>query len=216
MISLFKSTSKIISRIEEFMNVVDESSLIFKEGIENYLADDSMNFQDNIEAIDYKEGIADDLRREIEDSLYRYSLIPDFRGDVMQLLERLDDLIDTAKEILSQFDTESPDIPGSLHREFIKLSDLSVKSVEAAVMSSKAFFRDVKLAREKIHRVYFYEKEADKISADIKRIVFKDMKDLDLSHKQHLRYFAYKIEELSNIAEDIADMLRIFVIKRSV
>ena len=45
MISIFKSiTSEVISQIEEFLNLVDESSLVYQKGVSYYLHDDKENF----------------------------------------------------------------------------------------------------------------------------------------------------------------------------
>jgi len=46
----------------------------------------------------------------------------------------------------------------------------------------------------------------------IKRRVFKEM-ELDLSKKNHLRYFTLHIEEVSNAAKVVAKMLSSLLIK---
>ena len=65
-------------------------------------------------------------------------------------------------------------------------------------------------------KVYFYEKEADKISRNIKRRLFHDMNNLDLSQKMHLRYFALHIETLSDKAEKLAEVMSILALKMSI
>jgi len=216
MISLFRSTNIVISQIDEFLNTVDEGILVFKKGIKTYLKHDKDSFSESLEEIDDLEQKADNLRRDIEDSLYRHSLIPEFRGDVMDLLEQMDDLIDIAKESLNQFDIETPEIPDSLIGDYLDLTKTSVNAAESLVMSAKAFFRDVQSVKDHIHRVLYYEKEADKISDSIKRKIFKGMPELHLSRKQHLRHFATHIGNLSDKAEGVADRLTIFAIKRSI
>lgn len=216
MISLFKSTNLVIAQIDDFLNIVDESTLVFKKGVHYYLKHDNDRFSKSIEEIDELESRADSLRREIENALYRHSLIPEFRGDVMELLENMDDLIDIAKESLCQFDVENPVIPESLTEDYGELVDVSSRAAGELVIAAKAFFRDVKSVKDNIHRVLYYEKEADSISNEIKRKVFKDMQDLHLSNKQQLRHFTSNIEKLSDISENIADRLTIFAIKRSV
>jgi uncharacterized protein (UPF0335 family) len=46
----------------------------------------------------------------------------------------------------------------------------------------------------------------------LKRAVFAS--DLELAHKTQLRYFVERVDELANEAEDIADYLAIYTIKR--
>jgi predicted phosphate transport protein (TIGR00153 family) len=216
MISIFKSTTEVISQIEEFLNLVDESSLVYKKGIKHYLKDDHANFVKSMEEVDEMEGNADNLRRSIEDILYRKSLLPEFRGDVLELLEKLDDIIDTEKENLIQFDVESPMIPEPIHEAFLDLTKTSAKSVESVVLSARNFFREPQSVKDLLHRVYFYEKEADELSNKIKRVIYKEIQDLELSRKNHIRHFVDKTEYISDVAENIADLLAILSIKRSI
>lgn len=216
MFSIFKSTSVVINQINEFLDIIDESSLVFKKGIKCYINKESEKFRQAISEIDELEDRADSLRRKIEDSLYRKSLLPDLRGDVLQLLENLDDLVDTAKENLVQFDIESPEIPDELRQEIIELSKTSTEAVASLVTAARSFFRDPGSVKDSIHRVYFYEKEGDKASNLIKRKLFKENKTLDLPHKQHLRHFITHIEKLSDMSEGIADTLNILAIKRTI
>lgn len=212
---MFKTTSGIISQIEEFLNIVDESSLIFENSISHYLRGDHEEFAANLHKVDDMEGRADEIRRSVEDALYRHSLLPEFRSDVLHLLEHLDDLIDTAKHNLEQFDVESPEFPEEIHAALLELANASVKAVESIVLSTRTFFRDPLAMKDILYRVYFYEKEADRISNSIKRKVFKELDGLHLSQKNHIRHFITQIEDLSDDSEAIADVLAILAIKRS-
>jgi len=59
----------------------------------------------------------------------------------------------------------------------------------------------------------FFEKEADKVSTKLKQAIFSS--DMDLSHKMHLRNFVEHIDNVADWAEDVADRLAIYVIKRT-
>ena len=120
---LFRSSKVIERQIDEFLDTVNEGALVFREAINDYLAGDQANFEGRIEQIDRLESAADDLSREVETELYRHSLIPQTRGDVLGLLEHTDDVVDTAKKALHQFRIERPDIPAALHLEFKSLAE---------------------------------------------------------------------------------------------
>lgn len=216
MFSIFKRTSVVIGQINDFLDIVDESSLVFKKGIKSYIKDDEKEFEERITEIDELESKADDLRRGIENLLYRKSLLPDLRGDVLQLLENMDDLVDTAKESLVQFQIEAPVIPEDLQQDIIDLAKTSTDAVVSLVLSARSFFREPGSVKDNIHRVYFYEKEVDKESNQIKLKLFKENTKLDLAKKQHLRHFVTHIEKLSDMSERIADTLNILAIKRSI
>jgi len=212
---LFKTTDNVISAINKFLDSIDQGVLVFKEGVNNYLNKEDQKFAENIDSILKLESEADDIRKKIENDLYIHSLLPQFRGDVMVLLEKLDDIIDTAKEDLLQFDVEGPNIPIELNNDFSKLTDASVLSVESLIPAVRAYFNDADSVKDKLHRVHFYEKESDKLADNIKRRLFKELDDLTLSEKIHLRYFTLHIENISDAAEVVADLISIMAIKRS-
>jgi uncharacterized protein len=72
------------------------------------------------------------------------------------------------------------------------------------IAQTRTYFRDPDSVKEKLHRVYLYENEADKLADTINRKVFQQMPELKkLSEKIHLRYFTTHIE-MSDSAEDMA------------
>ncbi len=97
----------------------------------------------------------------------------------------------------------------------IKLTELSVLAAETVIPTARAYFRDPESIKEKIHRVYLYEQEADKLADSIKRKVFRICQS-QIKRKIHLRYFTLHIENLSDAAERAADLLTIMAIKRTI
>lgn len=211
---LFRSSKIIESQIDEFLDVVAEGGLVYKEGVKAYLEGDTADFESRIVAIDKLESRADKLSKEVESNLYSQSLIPEHRGDVLGLLENADNIIDTAKASLHQFSVEQPNIPSELNAQYMKLAEASFNSVEALIVAARAFFRDAESVKDNLYKVHHYEGEADQISDALKRTIFAS--SLELAHKIHLRYFALNVEKVSDKAEDVADRLAIYAIKRKI
>ncbi len=211
---LFKTTKQLESQIDEFLDAVGEGALVFRHGVDAYLKGDQKSFRQRIDMIAKLESKADNLRRTIENQLYTHTLIPEHRGDVLGLLESSDEVMDTMKETLFQFDVETPDIPENLIKFYEELTTMSVSAVEVLIYAIRAFFKDVSAVKNHLHKVMFYEKEADRIGDNLKREVFK-MK-IELAHKFHLRYFALHIQNVSDRAEDVSDRLSIYTIKRTI
>lgn len=209
---LFKTAKETILKIDEFYDHVEEGLLLFAEGVENYLAGREDEFQENFKSINKLEGKADKRQMEIENEFYIHSLLPQFASDVINLLEHSDELIDVPKINLGKFDVERPEIPEKLTDEFMKLTRISVKAGEHAVPGARMFFKDIKSVREKLNKVYFYERETDKLAMNLKRKVF-EMNDLELSRKIHLREFAFYVETISDKAKHVADLLSLLAIK---
>ncbi len=207
-----KKTRVLEKQVDEFLDTVSQGSIIFKNGIKEYLDGEIENFESALAELSRMENRADELRRNIEVQLYTYSLIPEIRGDVLGMLENMDTVINAEKKTLIQFSVERPDIPAEFGKGYLALTEVSINAAEALVTAVRAFFHDFNMVGDNLHKVYFFEKEADKISDRLKRNVFSS--GLDLSRKIHLRYFALHIEDISDHAEDVADRLSISTIKR--
>lgn len=211
---LFRRTRALESQIDQFLDAVSEGCLVFEQGVDDYLRGDQVSFEERRRAIGVLEAKADELRREVETRLYAESLIPDHRGDVLGLLENLDNVIDQAKQTLGQFEVERPDVPEDLAPDYIALAKAGSQATQHLVDSCRAFFREITAVRSHIHKVYFFEKEADRLADALKRKIFAS--DLDLARKIHLRYFCLHVETISDRAEEVADRLAIYTIKRTI
>jgi uncharacterized protein len=208
-----KQTKKLEIQIDEFLDNVLNGALVFKQGIKYYLKKQTDLFQEKIIEIGGLEKDADTLRRAIETKLYMHTLIPEHRGDVLGLLESTDRILNKTQETLFQFDVEEPEIMPELEQLFLELTDVSISAVESMVSAIRSYFRDVNLVRDFINKTIFFEKESDKVSDKIKRMIFRN-DSIDLAKKTHIRYYAYHIESIADAAEDVCDRLAIAVIKR--
>jgi len=210
---LFKTAKSIIHKIDEFIDTVEQGILVFRSGVHDYIIKDTHNFQYNFEKLDKLESRADKLRRSIESELISKSLLPAHHVEILKLIDHIDDIIDISKQNLGQFDAEVPMIPEELNNDLIRLTETSVKTAEMVIPACRAIFTDPNNVKEKLNKVYYYEKETDKLAIDFKRKVFQELNDVKLSEKFHLRYFSLHIESLSDKAEEIADLLTSMSIK---
>jgi len=214
-LKLFGKTRVLEAQIDEFLDLVTQAGLVFDSALESYLCHGpTEEFDEFLGQEERIEGRGDALRREIESKLYTQTLIPDLRGDVLRLLEDMDNLINLYEGNLYRMSIQTPDIPQQLHEEFRNLSKTVSQCVESVVMACRAFFRDIEGVRDHNNKVIFFETQADKISTKLQRQVFKTT--LPLENKRHLIYFVEHIDELANAAEDITDTLAIYAIKRMI
>ena len=214
-LSLFRRTRALEGEIEDFLDKLSESGLLFKRAVQIYLDQGcTEEFEDKLQAVNRLESEADKLRRSIETQLYAQTLIPESRGDVLGLLENLDSLLNLYEGALWGFSIEKPDIPPEFRADFGVLCEQAVLAVESVVLASRAFFRNIEAVGDHMHKVMFYEKEADKVSTKLKRAIFGSA--LSLSHKSHLRSFVEHVDNLADRSEDVADRLAIYTIKRTV
>ncbi len=211
----FKKTKALEQKISNFLDSLLKSSLVLEAGVKSYLKSDMKDFNARLEEITREEHTADKDRKYVEIELYTYSLMPESRGDVLGLLENLDKIIDTSKEVLYNFSIELPNIPEEFKAGYINLTEQTTKSVENLVLAARAYFVSSLMVKDYITKVEFYESEVDKITTELRTNIFRS-ENLDLSEKQHLRFFTHTIERISDMAEDVSERISISTIKRSI
>ncbi len=213
-IQLFGRTRRLMDEIDDFLTLLSESALGFQEAVITYLDQGaSERFDERLKQVGEGESRADELRRSIQRDMYAEMLMPDARGDILELLESLDQIINNFEETLWYFSSEKPQIPEDLREEYRALLVPTTACVEALVLASRSFFRDVDTVSDHLHKVHYQEKEADQVIGRLKTDIFAT--DLSLAEKIHLRFFAERIVRVSDSAEDVADQLTIYAIKRS-
>ncbi|MBS3741051.1 MAG: DUF47 family protein [Candidatus Cloacimonetes bacterium] len=208
-------TKQLEEEISAYLDQVSRSGLIFYEAIKSYILDDKDRFNEKFVTITKMESEADEKRRSIKHKLYTYMLIPESRGDVLGLLENMDGIVDCCEKTVERFSIECPEIPEFAQQQFLNLAKFSRKAVEEVVKASRSFFKEINLVEDFINKVHFYEHEADDVEEKLKRTVFQsDIKKF--SRKVHLRYFAEKISTISDEAEEVAERLSVYAIKREI
>ncbi len=208
-----RTTKNLILKIDEFFDNIDLGLVVFKEAIRAFLEKDMESFKRHLAKVDVLESNADKLQRSIENEMITHSILPQHKVEVTALIDEMDEIIDALKSSLNEINIEMPDIPLSLNKNFISLSETSVSAAEELVPAARAYFKAPYTVREKLLKVYYFESETDKISMSIKKIVFQEMKELDLAHKAHLRYIIHHVENISDLAQKAADLLSGMAIK---
>ena len=213
--SLFGQTKQLEREIDQFVDILSEVGLVFKSIVSLYLNNGNTDkFDEMVKQVSSMESKADKITKEVERTLYEETLIPDARSDVLRLLEHMDELIGMYQGNCYHFSIQKPDFPKEFHEDLISLSETVVNCVESLCLTVRSFFRDTKSVRDNAHKVTFYEKESDIQFSSLARKIFDS--NLSLDQKMHLRYFVEKIDRICDQAEDIADEIQIYTIKRSI
>jgi predicted phosphate transport protein (TIGR00153 family) len=208
-----RTTKNLIIKIDEFFDDIDLGLLVFREGIKAYLDKDMDAFQRHLQKVDNLENNADRLQRAIENEMITHSILPQHRSEVSTLIDELDEIIDALKSSLNEINIEMPDIPSSLNKSLISLTETSVSAAEELIPAARAYFKAPYTVREKLLKVYYFESETDKLSCSIKKVIFQQMDELDLARKAHLRYIIHHVENISDLAQKAADLLSGMAIK---
>jgi uncharacterized protein len=212
---LFNSGSKgIEADIERFLNNIDTIALNFEQAVKYYLKGNIQALEDKFKAIHEIEHESDEIRRLIGHKLYSNLLIPDYRADVLNLIENLDNIMDISKQTIGQFSIEKPEIYPFLKDTFEELTEFSIKAVLELSKAVRAFFSDFSMVHTYINKVYYWEHEADQAEEKVKRQAFESEEIQRFSKKVHIRYFSELISNLADQAEAVCEQLAVAVIKR--
>ena len=212
-ISLFARTRELEHSIDKLHDKIIEMTMVFREAVDIYLREHrSDNYRQISKKIKQIEHDSDVLRRDIESRLYEHNLIPDMRGNILQLVENLDRVINLFDEVAHKFYIEHPEIPTEYEGELRKLVKQVSECAENMAISSRAFFRDLVTLRDYSKKVFFLEHQSDVTSAKLRTEIYDS--DLELARKNQLNMFVEEVADIADLAEDCIDALLIFAIKR--
>ncbi|MBO5997608.1 MAG: DUF47 family protein [Alphaproteobacteria bacterium] len=213
--ALFKKTRELDNKITEFFDNISEAGLVYARAISLYLEQGATEeFSQKRQQVSAFEARNDQLRRDVEAQLYEHTLLPDSRADVLHLLEGVDRVINKYESNLYMYAIEKPVIPSEFHTQIKELVQTVLDCVEALVVSARSFFAMNGEIKNHLHKVMFFEKQADQQGTVLKTAFF-EQKKLELAHKRQLQDFEMATEQISDFAEDVADSLTILSVKRS-
>jgi len=211
--SFYKNDQKeLINSINLFLDNILEVNSLFENLMKEFFLKNYKKVEDLTLKISDLESACDKLRRITERKIYQETLIPEQRGDVLGMLENLDKIPGQLQGNAHRINTEKPDIHKELHDDFNNLVQNNSTCVKLLISGSKQFFIDPKKTIEDCLLVSKHESTGDKISTKLKNAIFNN-NNLDLSQKMHLRYFVEIVDEVANLAEDVADRLIISSVK---
>ena len=211
-----RKTRALEKETDKLLKCLLEMGLVLNNAAPVYFRGDMDEFRHYVDESDRLETEVDHIRKDIELSLYSNMLIPESRGDVLGILEALDDVADCIEKVILEFDIERPVFPGTLADDMIKAAEQSYKCIEKLVHAVTAFFTNVEQTESYIQQVKFFESEIDRLEENFKRKVFGGELVDDLAVKLQLRCFIEEVADISDFAEDVCERLTLSAVKRSI
>ena len=214
---IFKKEQEVIDLIIKHVSTAEECLKTAMETVETYLKGDIPKAKSLALKVDGIETQNDYIRYTIRDKLYSGAYLPIIRGDIYNLVERVDKVCDAAEACCDFFLDQRPEIPEGLKSQFLQVAQESfgiIVPLREAITNYLGEGGSVEVIREKAKLVGVKESDVDKLEWDLTRQIFTS--SLDWGHKVHLRLCLYTIVEISDRAEDAADQLELAVIKSRV
>lgn len=214
MFFLGKKELAIIELFKEHLFLVDHTlEALYKlfnairEGDQNTIDAANDEVHDNETRADHK-------RRELETEMYRGAFLPNFRGDLLGLVETFDKVADTAEKVADHIILQKMELPELLIEEIIALFRKTWETFRAVRRAAEMMFEDLEQATEYVKETERLEHSADDDERALIRKVFN--MDLSLAEKQQLRELILTIGSLADISEDCSDRIEIVILKRRV
>jgi len=214
-VKIFGRTKAIEADIDALLDAVSEQGMTLTQRLEAKLDQGELPGEIDEEFVDrlvgYKRTVSG-LRRRIETSLIREMLIPDLRGEVMSLIERLHDFTEDVSHLVRSVSLIRPRIPEFLVQDLRGIGRALGSCAEQMVMAARAFFRNPHAVHDHVHKVGFHESESDSLTNQAIRKLFDS--DLELAEKVLLYQMITALDGLCDGAESIADAITIAAMKR--
>ncbi len=200
-------------KIYAYLNYINETKNLFKRIITNFFEGKvTEKFNEEVLSVHFKESQADDLRREIECHLYGKALLPEFRGDILGLLEELDKLPNKCETVLFMINLQNMHIPQFLRDDFIELIDINLKSIDESINLVTTLFQAPKNVGAIVESLDKIESESDRKEREMIKKLF-DAKEVETCEKILLKELILEIGSISDFGEMIGDMVNIINIK---
>jgi predicted phosphate transport protein (TIGR00153 family) len=212
----FKKQKEVENLIEEYVRSVEIGQEMFLQSMENYLQAGtcSPTFEVLAAETHKAESRSDDILEKIVNLLHEKALVPDLRGDILTLLETIDEIPDQFDRILANICNQKIAMPESLDLDF---KELLVLSLEACTLTMESV-RSILSRRERAARLLFrtdqLESQGDQIEKRIIVRIFES--DWDPLQKILLRDLTQKMGDIADSAVQVCRQVNLIVTKRRV
>jgi hypothetical protein len=160
------------------------------------------------------ESKADDIRYEIETLMYTKALIPESRGDILGLLESIDQIPSLFELILYMIQTQKLTIPDLLVLDTKELIRISLECCNLLIKQVEALFKKSDDIRSLVTAIDRNESHCDHIERLIITKIFDS--DLEPFQKLQLKEVIIQIGEISDQADRVSRRVHIISVKRRV
>lgn len=160
------------------------------------------------------ETLADKKRREMEAEMYLGAFLPNFRGDLLGIVEAMDKIANRTEDVADLIDLQNLHIPEFLIDDMIELAQLSYETFMAAKQTAILLFEDLDQANEMIIKVGEIEHTNDEIERRLIRKIFSS--NLELAHKTQLKELVELTANIADRSENATDRIQIVIFKRKV
>jgi hypothetical protein len=210
-----KKELEIVNLVHEHLEKVSATLMGLKNLLEAYLSQQLDHIAELAEQVRDFEHEADVVRRKVENIMYSGAFLPNFRGDLLGIIEAADKVANKAEYVADVLEIERPHIPAFLHEEIKRLLDGSIETYNALKQAIKYLFEDLNRVVEFVDETEVKEHQVDGIERNLLRKIFS-IQDISQGQKMHLKDLVRSIADIADRAEDCSDRVQVVSLKRRV
>lgn len=211
----FKKQRQVESLIYDYLDNLRMTQKFFAEALNTCVKDGACSDFDFLTARTHKfESKADDIREEIKELMYGKALIPESRGDVMSLLEAVDEVPRVFELILYIIQTQKLTIPELIVSDLNELLLSSLEGCDLMINQVEALFKKNASVRDLLLEIDHIESQCDHIKRRIITKIFDS--DIEPFEKLQLKEVVFAMGSISDKADHAARIVNIINMKRLV
>jgi predicted phosphate transport protein (TIGR00153 family) len=160
------------------------------------------------------ESKADDIQNEIIELMYAKVLIPESRGDILQLLEAIDQIPTHLEDVLFAIQSQKLRIPEFIISDLRELMWVNLECCDLMTRQVEALFKKSGDIKDLVYQIDTNESRCDHIERQIIGKIFDG--DLDPFQKLQLKDLVGLLGEISDQVDRVSRRIYIMSIKRRV
>jgi len=211
----WKREQEVRQRLNDYFTHADEALEQFAVAVGCYLEHGRCDeFRQAQERLHAAESNADDVRIDVEKTMYRRMLLPESRGDILGLLEAFDRIPNTADAAIRMIRRAHLTIPERWHAPFGRLCELNSEAYREVRKAVDALFSRPDSVEAAVGPVDALESDSDKIEWQLITELFES--DIDKGDMIMLRELVRTMSDISDAAARVAHRVEIISLKRRI
>jgi len=212
---MWNRNKAVLSKFLNYLDVAQEAIDCFAEGLRHHIEHGpDTHFARFVDETHQRESDADTLRHEIEIELFKKSLLPESREDLLLMLERVDLIPNQAEEALRMMLIQRVVLPDFVKEGLVELADLGVEGFRLVAEAVREALGPGASIGDLNRRIDETESVGDRVEQRLLSSIFDS--DLSLAEKMLCRDTVTEVGCLCDLEEDVGFFLTVFVVKRHV
>jgi predicted phosphate transport protein (TIGR00153 family) len=212
---VWRKEKAIEEKLDSYFEECDHCFQLFEKAIETLLqAGNGPAFESAADCTHESESDADDLRREIELTLYSRALLPESRGDLLGLLENFDIVLTAAETVLYDLQCQKTVIPDDLLPLFRRLIETNLQAYYLLRKAVDSLLHNPRITLHAVKEVDAKESESDRLEREMLRGIYSS--SIEGYRRLELKELVKQVGRISDVAEHTADRIGIIALKRQI